>query len=374
MQNHLDAGATEQRSSEARKTIVIGTSMINTLIKSTLGPFGLTKLLTCDDKIKVTNDGATLLKNLVIDSASARILINASVSQDWEEGDGTTTIAILASLLVEEASKLEEIHPIQIIKGYEMALARALEVLDGVCFVMKDDDMVTLAKTTLNSKILRCDLQRFAEICVNAINLIEERDDLSLINVIKTEGELQHSYLVDGFILDKDVVVPTLKNPRILVANTSMDTDKIKINGAQVNVRSVGELSQIEDAERQRMQEKVEKIVGAENGIDVFVNRQIIYDYFLQLFREKNVVAVEHADFEGVERLANVLGAKIMSTFDSLNDCIGGCERMENVHVGEKVMVKFSGLRKARARSFSKDPPLRSLMRQNAACTMRFVC
>lgn len=346
MQNHLDTGATEQRSSEARKTIVIGTTMINTLIRSTLGPFGMTKLLTCEDKIKVTNDGATLLKNLVIDSASARILINASVSQDWEEGDGTTTIAILASLLVEEASKLEEIHPIQIIEGYEVALTKALEVLDSVCFVMRDDDMVSLAKTTLNSKILRCDLQKFAEICVNAINLIEDREDLNLINIIKTEGELQQSYLVDGFILDKDVIVPTLKNPRILVANTSMDTDKIKINGAQVNVRSVSELSQIEDAERQRMQEKVEKIVGAENGIDVFVNRQIIYDYFLQLFREKNVVAVEHADFEGVERLANVLGAKIMSTFDSLNDCIGTCERIENVHVGEKVMVKFSGLKK----------------------------
>lgn len=226
--------------------------MVGNLIKSTLGPFGMTKMLTSDDKIKVTNDGATLLKNLVIDSASAQILIKASVGQDWEEGDGTTTVAILASLPTEEANKLEELHPIQIIKSYEIALAKAIEILEGINFVMKEDDMVTLAKTTLSSKILRCDFQKFADICLNAINLMGNHDDLKLISFVKTEGELQQSYLVDGFILDKDIVVPTIKKPRILVANTSMDTDKIKINGAQVNVKTIEELSRIEDAERKK--------------------------------------------------------------------------------------------------------------------------
>lgn len=84
----------------------------------------------------------------------------------------------------------------------------------------------------------------------------------------------------------------------------------------------------------------------ADNGIYVFVNSQIIYDYFLQRFRDVGVVALEHTDFEGVERLANVLGAKIMTTFDSLNDCIGTCKRIENIKIGEKLMVKFSGLKK----------------------------
>lgn len=345
-QSYLDAGTTEQRSTDARRTINLGTKMIYDVVKSTLGPSGMTKMLTCGKKIKITNDGATILKNLVIDSPSAKILIESSVGQDWEEGDGTTTIAILASLLVEEASRLEDVHPIQIIKGYETALEKALEVIENNSFVMKDEDYLTLAKTTLHSKILRCDLEKFGKICVDAINLIEDRENLNLINFIKTEGDLSSSCLVDGFILDKATIVPTLENPRILVANTAMDTDKIKIHGAQVNVKSVTELAKIEEAERERMQEKVDLITKEENEIDVFINRQIMYDYFLQLFKEKNVIAVEHADFDGVERLANVLGGKIMSTFESLTDCFGSCDKIENVQIGEKRMIKFSGLRK----------------------------
>lgn len=346
MQAYLDVGTTEQRSTDAKKTICLGTKTIYDIIKSTLGPSGMTKLLTSNNKIKVTNDGATILKNLVIDSASARILIESSVGQDWEEGDGTTTIVIIASLLIEEANKLENVHPIQIIRGFEIALNKALEVLENNAFLMKDEDLLTLAKTTIHSKILRCDLQKFGQICVDAINLIEDREDLNLINIIKTEGDLNGSFLDDGFILNKDTIIPLLENPRILVANTSMDTDKIKISGAQVSVQSVKELSRIEEAERERMQEKVNLITKSENEIDVFINRQIMYDYFLHLFKEKNVVAIEHADFDGVERLANVLGGKIMSTFESLNDCLGTCEKIENIKIGENRMIKFSGLRK----------------------------
>lgn len=343
MQPYLDPGTTEQRSTDAKKTITAGTRMIYDCIKSTLGPRGMTKLLTSENKIQITNDGATILKNLVIDSASAKILIESSIGQDWEEGDGTTTIAILASLLIEEANKLE-ISPILIIKGYEMALEKSLEIIENNSFLMKDEDEINLAKTTLNSKILRCDLQKFAKICVDAINILEN-ENLDLINFIKTEGELENSFLSDGFILDRNTIIPKIENPKILLANTSMDQDKIKIHGAQVNVKSVFELSRIEDAEHERMQEKVD-LITKEEKIDVFINRQIMYDHFLELFREKNIIAIEHADFEGVERLSKVLNAKIMSTFDTLNETLGTCKKMENIFIGEKRMIKFSGLKK----------------------------
>jgi len=373
MQSYLDLGTTEQRSNDAKKTILAGTKMICDVVKTTLGPSGMTKLLTCNNKIKITNDGATILKNLIIDSASAQILIESSVGQDWEEGDGTTTIAVLASSLVEEASKLDNLHPIQIIKGYEIALSKALETLESNSFPMKEEDFLLLAQTTLYSKILRADLNKFGKMCVDAINIIEDRDDLNLINIIKTEGELTDSFLSDGFILDKSTLISKLKNPKILVANTAMDADKIKINGAQVNVKTVSELSKIEDAERERMEEKVNLITKPENEIDVFINRQIMYDHFLQLFKERNVVAIEHADFDGVERLANVLGSKILSTFDSLNDCLGTCEAIENIKIGEKRMIKFSGLKKAHARLSSKDQLKKFKMKRKELYTMHCV-
>lgn len=342
--SYLDAGTTEQRSVDARRTINSGTKLIYEIIKSTLGPSGMTKLLTCGSKIKVTNDGATILKNLLIDSASARILIESSIGQDWEEGDGTTTIAILAALLVDEAYKLNDTHPIQIIKGYEIALEKSLEIITNNSFIMKDDDFLNLAKTTLSSKILRCDLDKFSNICVDAINIIEDRENLNLINFIKVEGEISGSNLVSGFILDKNTQLDTVYNPKILIANTAMDQDKIKISGAQVNVKSITELSKIEEAERERMQEKVDSIL--KENINVFINRQIMYDYFLRLFKDRDVIAIENADFDGVERLANILNGKIVSNFDCLTDCYGTCEKIENVTVGEKRMIKFTGLQK----------------------------
>lgn len=345
-QSYLDTGTTEQRSTDARKTINLGTKMIFDIIRSTLGPSGMTKLLTSGNKIKITNDGATILKNLIIDSPSAKILIESSIGQDWEEGDGTTTIAILASLLVEEAYKLEDVHPIQIIKGYEMALEKSLEIIENNSYHMKEDDYLSLAKTTLCSKILRCDLNKFGKICVDAINAIEDRENLNLINFIKSEGDLVDSYIVDGFILDKPTKIPEIEAPRILIANMAMDTDKIKINSAQVKVESIDELIKIEEAEKDRMREKVDLITQEEYEIDVFINRQIMYDHYLQLFKEKGIVAIEHADFDGIERLANILNGKIMSTFESLSDCFGTCDKIENVYIGERRMIKFSGLKK----------------------------
>jgi T-complex protein 1 subunit beta len=342
--SHMNAGTTEEKGDEARKTFSMGTGMIGEIVGTTLGPRGMLKILQHEDKISVSNDGATILKNLKIDSPTARILINASVSQDWEEGDGTTTVALLSSLLVEHAAKLD-IHPLKIIRGYQRALDKCLGMLEDISKECDDNDLINLANTTLCSKIVNIDLKKFSKTCVQAVNNLEGRTDLDLIQIIKCAGRLEDSYLDDGFILHKNIEVETLKNPKILVANTPMDTDKIKVFGAKVCVKSIDELSQIEEAEKKRMREKVERICTSKIGC--FINRQLIYDYPLQLFRENKVVPIEHADFDGVGRLTNVLGGKIMSTFEDLSDdCFGTCEEIKNVFVGNERMIKFSGVKK----------------------------
>jgi len=133
-----------------------------------------------------------------------------------------------------------------------------------------------------------------------------------------------------------------LENPKIMVANTAMDTDKIKIFGGKVEVDSVSKVAAIEEAERKRMLTKCQKIV--DHGINCFINRQLIYNLPEQFFADKGVMAIEHADFAGVERLALVLGAEIASTFDAPGDTqLGTCKLIEEIMIGEDKMIKFSG-------------------------------
>jgi len=157
---------------------------------------------------------------------------------------------------------------------------------------------------------------------------------------------LRDSFLDDGFIIEKKFGVGQKKrweNPRILIANTPMDTDKIKIFGAKVKVDSSAKLGEIEEAEKQKMLQKCDKIL--KHNINVFINRQLIYNLPEQYFTEKAVSSIEHADFEGIERLALALGAEIVSTFDHPELVrVGTCKLMEEIMIGEDSAIRFSGL------------------------------
>jgi len=134
-----------------------------------------------------------------------------------------------------------------------------------------------------------------------------------------------------------------MENARILIANTPMDTDKVKVFGTRVRVDSVAKIAELEAAEKEKMKEKVEKICA--HNINVFINRQLIYNYPEQLFADKGVMAIEHADFEGIERLALVLGGEIVSTFDRPSEVkVGTCKLIEEVTIAEDRLLKFSGV------------------------------
>merc|ERR1712168_81676 len=164
-------------------------------------------------------------------------------------------------------------------------------------------------------------------------------------------GQMTDSFLDEGFILQKSIGVnqpKRIENAKILLANTAMDTDKIKIFGSKVRVDQVSKVQQIEQAEKSKMKQKVEKIVS--HGINVFINRQLIYNYPEQLFADNGVMAIEHADFEGIERLAKVLGGDIVSTFDRPEKVrLGQCEKIEECIIGEDRFIKFSGVKAGEA-------------------------
>ncbi|KAJ7180478.1 chaperonin Cpn60/TCP-1 family [Mycena filopes] len=351
--------ATEEKAENARLSSFIGATALGDLVKSTLGPKGMNKILqsASSGDINVTNDGATILKAIQLDNAAAKILVNISKVQDDEVGDGTTSVTVLAAELLREAEKLigQKIHPQTIVEGYRIASLAALKALEGAAVDNRLDksvfrqDLFNIARTTLSSKVLSQDKEYFANLAVDAVLRIKcaDRTDLEHIQVIKkVGGKLTDSYLSEGFILDKTIAVNSpkrMENVKILIANTSMDTDKIKIFGARVKVDGTGKLAELERAEREKMKAKVDAI--AAHGINCFVNRQLIYNYPESLLAEKGIMTIEHADFEGVERLSLVTGGEIASTFDRPDLVkLGRCELIEEIMIGEDKLLKFSGV------------------------------
>jgi T-complex protein 1 subunit beta len=301
-----------------------------------------------DQSISVTNDGATILKSVHIDNAAAKVLVEIAKVQDDEVGDGTTSVAVLAGELLREAEHLvnQRIHPQTIAAGWRLAQAAALTALEQASMSMKVDDpvlfradLVEIAKTTLSSKLLTHEKQHFAELAVNAIMRLKGSNNLDHIQVLKISGgSLRDSYLEEGYLLQKEPGIgqpERMTNARILLANTSMDTDKIKIYGSRVKVDSMDKVAAIEAAEKSKMKGKVEKILAHSvdgQPINCFINRQLIYNYPESIFAEHGIMAIEHADFDGIERLAAVLGGDVVSTFDAPQYVtIGQCAVIEQV-------------------------------------------
>lgn len=351
--------AEEERSETARLSSFIGAIAIGELVRSTLGPRGMDKILVSmgrtEGQIEVTNDGATILRNIGVDNPAAKILVNISKIQDDEVGDGTTSVVVLASELLREAEKLvgAKLHPQTIIAGYRRSTDICRKALDAVAVDHSSDedkfrtDLIKIAKTTLSSKILSQHKKFFAEMCVDAVLRLKSSGNLDAIQVIKKQGStLADSFLDEGFILAKSIGVhqpKRIENAKILIANTPMDTDKIKVFGSKISVESTAQVAEIEMAEKQKMKNKVDKILS--HGINVFINRQLIYNYPEQLFADADVMAIEHADFDGIERLALVTGGEIVSTFDNPDLVkLGQANLIEEVMIGEERMIRFSGV------------------------------
>jgi len=355
----LKNDADEEKAETARLSSFVGAMAVGDLVKSTLGPKGMDKILwgmgRNEGQVEVTNDGATILRSIGVDNPAAKILVDMSKVQDDEVGDGTTSVVVFASELLKEAEKLIDmrIHPQTIVAGWRKATKVARGVLEANSLDHGTDpekfreDLMNIARTTLSSKILSQHKDFFSKMAVDAVLRLKKSSNLDAIQIIKVQGgTLEESFLDEGFLLNKKPGVrqpKKIENAKILIANTPMDTDKIKVFGSRVKVDSVSKVAELEVAEKEKMAEKVEMI--CKHDINVFINRQLIYNYPEQLFADKGVMAIEHADFDGIERLALVTGGEIVSTFGKPELVkIGKCDLIEQVSIGDETLVKFSGV------------------------------
>lgn len=252
----------------------------------------------------------------------------------------------------------QRLHPQTIIQGWRLARNIAKEALEQSSMdhstndALFREDLIRIAITTLSSKLVTYEKEHFAKLAVEAVMRLKGSNNLDHIQVLKKPGgTLRDSYLENGFLLDKKIGVGQphkVIGAKILIANTSMDTDKIKIYGSRVRVDSLNKVAEIEQAEKEKMRQKVERIL--EHKCNVFINRQLIYNFPESIFAERGVMAIEHADFDGVERLAAVTGGDVVSTFDVPEKVtLGECDAIEEVMIGEDKVIRFSGCKTGEA-------------------------
>ena len=311
-------------------------------------------------RITITNDGATILKAVPVENPAAKVLVEIAKTQDDTVGDGTTSVTVLCGELLREAEFLvnQRIHPMTIMAGWRSAVKLAREALDASAVDHSSNpeefrqDLLNIARTTLSSKLLNVEKDKFAELAVEAVLRLKGSGNLDYIQVIKKPGgSLGDSFLEEGFVLNKSFGIGQprrLENTKILIANTPMDTDKIKIYGSRVRVESMSAVAEIEEAEKEKMRRKCKKII--DHGISCFINRQLIYNFPEQIFTEAGLVSIEHADFDGIERLAAVTGGEIASTFDRPDLAVlGECALIDEIMVGEDRLIRFSGCKSGAA-------------------------
>ena len=354
------------KSEHARMSALLGGVAIADLMKPTLGPYGADKIINSRTAgFAATNDGATILSAVSLSSPTTHLLVALSKAQDEACGDGTTSVCVLAGELLRQADSLlsSGLSPHSVLDGLTSACRAAEEALRTYNTFSKNSPEHTetkqrikeLAETVFSSKILAPYKELFSAMLVEMFSKTVEKDvdELPLLNIIKVAGDtLNRSFLANGLVLpySPGLSAPQLpiRNAKVLVTNTPMDADRPKIFGTKAEVESLAALASIEEAEKTKFAAKT-KIVE-KSGCNVFVNRQLVYDYQMQLLHEAGILVVENANFDGVASLSNFCGAELATAFveDGPFDWkLGEVESVETETIGKETFVAFKGAKES---------------------------
>lgn len=317
---------------EAHKSHIMAAKTVAGVLKTSLGPKGLDKLMVSPDgDITITNDGATILKQMDVEHQIAKLMVQLSQSQDDEIGDGTTGVVVLAGALMEHAEKLLDrgIHPIRITDGYEMAAKVAVEHLDTIAenYVInrKDTDTLTqLAMTTLGSKIINRCHRHMAQIAVDAIMAVADFDrrdvDFELIKVEgKVGGKLEDTMLVKGVIVDKDFSHPQMpkavKDARMAILTCPFEPPKPKTKH-NLEVKSVEDYKKLREYELKKFEEMVKQV--KDTGANLVICQWGFDDEANHLLLQRELPAVRWVGGPEIELIAIATGGRIVPRFEEL--------------------------------------------------------
>lgn len=320
-----------QSGQDVRTQNVVACQAVANIVKSSLGPVGLDKMLVDDiGDVTITNDGATILKMLEVEHPAAKVLVELAELQDKEVGDGTTSVVIVAAELLKRANDLvrNKIHPTSIISGFRLAMREACKYVDEKLAVKVDklgkDSLVNCAKTSMSSKLIADDSDFFANMVVDAVQSVkmtnargEVKYPIKGINILKAHGKsARDSYLLNGYALNTGRAaqgMPVRVSPaKIACLDFNLQKTKMQL-GVQVVVTDPRELEKIRQREADMTKERIEKILKA--GANVVLTTKGIDDMALKYFVEAGAIAVRRVRKEDMRHIAKATGATMVSTF-----------------------------------------------------------
>jgi len=326
MQNRLTG-------TDAIKSHIIAAKAVANILKTSLGPKGLDKLMvSADGDVTITNDGATILKQMDVDHQVAKLMVQLSQSQDDEIGDGTTGVVVLCGALLEQAEHLIDkgIHAIRIADGFELAAQCAIKNLEKIADEYKIDpsnteNLVRTAKTTLGSKIINKCHDQMARIAVDAVMAVadlETRDvNFELIKVeAKVGGQMEDSMLVKGVIIDKDFSHPQmpkqLKDVKIAILTCPFEPPKPKTKH-KLDVQSVEDYKQLRAYEKETFEKMVEQV--KDTGANLAICQWGFDDEANHLLLQRELPAVRWVGGPEIELIAIATGGRIVPRFQELS-------------------------------------------------------
>ena len=334
----MKEGNERRRGKDAMQNNIAAAKVIAEAVRTSLGPRGMDKMLVDQfGDVVITNDGATILKEIDVQHPAAKMMVEVAKTQDSEVGDGTTTSVILAGELLKRAEKLlaQKIHPTVITEGFRKAADKAVEILDSISVKSGIDDKKGLkdaAMTCMSSKIVVESKDMLADICIGAIEAVAEQvdgkwvADIEKVQIQKKEGDMiDDTSLIKGIILDKEVVSPgmpkSVKDAKILLIQSAIEIEKTEFD-AKLQITSPEQIQQFLDEEEKMLRTMVDKIVNS--GANVVICQKGIDDMAQHFLARANVMAVRRVKKSDLEKLSSATGGMIITNLDDISaDTLG---------------------------------------------------
>jgi thermosome len=360
----LKEGTSRNRGRDAQKANITAAKIIAESVKSSLGPKGMDKMLVDGfGDVTITNDGATILKEMEVQHPAAKMMVEVAKTQDDEVGDGTTTSVIVAGELLKKAEDLidQNVHPTIIVDGYRAASSKALEILDEIAVKIDPSDKTSLrriAEVSLASKILSEYKNTMAELAVNAILQVAEKTpegykvDIDDVKVEKKPGEaLSDTALIKGIVLDKEVVHPgmpkRIEDALIALVDAPLEIEKTEFD-AKINIENPEQMKSFLDEEEKMLTNMVDKV--KKSGANVLLCEKGIDDVAQHYLAKAGILAIRRVKQSDMEKLAKATGGRVVSNLDDLKSAdLGKAQLVEERKVADDKMTFVEGARNPKA-------------------------
>tara|TARA_B100000003_G_scaffold83699_3_gene75015 strand:- start:1827 stop:3452 length:1626 start_codon:yes stop_codon:yes gene_type:complete len=357
----LKEGTTRTSGKSAQSNNIAAAKAVADAVRSTLGPKGMDKMLVDSmGDVVITNDGATILKEMDIEHPAAKMIIEIAKTQEQHCFDGTTSAVVIAGELLKRSEELVEqnVHPTVICEGYRLASDKAVEIIDSHSFEVDDKMLKEVAKTALTGKSAGAVKEFLSEISVKAVLSVSQEDDdgvivdLDDIKIQKRQGgSIRDSTLIDGIILDKERVhsgMPrSVADAKITLINSAIEVKKTEVD-AKIQITDPSMLSQFLEEEEQYLKSLVEKIQSV--GSNVIICQKGIDDIAQHFMSKAGIFAIRRAKKSDMEALSKATGARIITNIDDLKeDDLGFASKVEEKKIGDSDMIFIEGCDEAKS-------------------------